>query len=133
MATITRRVPVASGSVQAWDAIADPARINLLLTFLGPATVQGDQRSCSLGDQGSLEELLVANDPHLKRVAYSITSSPFGFAHHHASMEIIEDADGAVVVWTTDFLPDALRETIEPVIDLGVSSIQEVLGARDAA
>jgi hypothetical protein len=133
MTTIIRRVPVAAGTAQAWEAIADPARVDELFTFLGPTTVRGDHRTCSLGDQGLLEELLVATDAHLKRVAYSITSSPFGFVHHHASMEIVDDPEGAVLVWTTDFLPDGLRETIEPVIDLGVSSILSVLGAREPA
>lgn len=133
MPTITRTIPVAAGAPAAWDAIADPARINELLTFLGPVTVTGDQRTCSLGEQGSLEELLVTSDPTLRRVAYSITSSPFGFTHHHASMEIHDSSDGATLVWTTDFLPAELRDAIEVVIDLGVSSIEATLGTREPA
>lgn len=133
MATITRKIPITTGVEQAWETIADPARVNELLTFLGPVTVAGNQRSCSLGDQGTLEELLVSTDTDQRRIAYSIVSSPFGFVHHHASMQVIHDPSGATFVWTTDFLPDELRPAIEPVIDLGVWSIEQVLGVRELA
>lgn len=133
MATIIRKVPVSAGAEQAWAAIADPARINELLTFLGPVTVAGNERTCSLGDQGTLEELMISIDVDQRRVAYTIVSSPFGFVHHQASMEIIDDPAGATLVWTTDFLPDELRPAIEPVIDLGVASIQEALDVRELA
>jgi hypothetical protein len=133
MATIIRKVPVSAGVEQAWAAIADPERVNHLLTFLGAVTVAGNQRTCSLGDQGTLEELLVSIDIDQRRIAYSIVSSPFGFVHHHASMEIVDDPSGATFVWTTDFLPDELHAAIEPVIDLGVASIEQVLGVREPA
>jgi hypothetical protein len=133
MGTITRRIRIGASTDEAWAALADPSSVNRLLTFLGPITVEGDRRTCSLGDQGTLEELLVASDPDQRRVAYSITSSPFGFAHHHASMEIIDDRSGANFVWTTDFLPDSLRAAVEPVIEMGVASIQQALGTRELA
>ncbi len=133
MATIIRKIPVSAEAEQAWTAIADPERINELLTFLGPVTVAGNERTCSLGEQGTLEELLVSTDPDQRRIAYAIVSSPFGFVHHHASMEIVDDPDGATFVWTTDFLPDELQAAIEPVIDLGVASIEQSLGARESA
>jgi len=133
MATIIRRIPITTGVEQAWAAIADPERVNEILTFLGPVTVTGNRRSCSLDDQGTLEELLVSADADQRRVAYAIVSSPFGFVHHHASMEIVDDPSGVTFVWTTDFLPDELRPAIEPVIDLGVASIEQALDVREPA
>lgn len=128
MATITRHIPITASADDAWAAIADPSRVNELITFLGPVTVAGHERSCSLGDNGTLQELLVVNDPDRRRVAYAITESPFGFTHHHASMQILDAPDGSTFVWTTDFLPDDLHDMVEPVIDAGVASIQQVLG-----
>ena len=133
MATITRQIPLAADADQAWATIADPARVNELLTFLGPVTVGDGQRTCSLGEQGNLHELLVTNDPARRRIAYSITSSPFGFSHHHASMEIVDTPDGTTFVWTNDWLPDDLHQAVEPIIDAGVASIQHVLGTRELA
>jgi hypothetical protein len=45
--------------------------------------VNGDCRTCSLGDQGNLDELIVSVGDERRRIAYSIRESPFGFEHHN--------------------------------------------------
>lgn len=82
---VRRRGPVE----KVWSAIADVGAPNKLITFLGETTLEGDRRSCSLGDMGKLEELIVSVDDENRRVVYSIRESPFNFTHHSASMQAI--------------------------------------------
>ena len=128
MASIIKQVTLASDPETAWRAVADVGAINKLITFLGEVTVDGDRRVCSLGEGGALEELIVTVDDENRRVAYSITRSPFGFTHHHAVMAVEAEGPGSRLTWTTDFKPDEVAGPLGEAIDASVTSIRDVLG-----
>ena len=52
-----------------------------------------------------------------KRIAYSITESPFPMSFHSASMQVVEQEGAVQLEWTTDVLPDALAPELAKVID----------------
>lgn len=98
------------------------------MTFLGEVTLDGDRRTCSLGDLGVLDERILSVDAERRRVAYTIQTSPLGFEHHSASMSVHTDADGrTTITWITDFAPGSLAGHVEPLIDQGVASITGAL------
>ena len=128
MATIHRDFPVDAPPEKAWAALRDVGRVNELITFLGEVTVEGDRRTCSLGDLGTLDELIVSVDDETRRLAYTIRESPFGFEHHHASMQITENGgSGARFLWTTDVKPDAAAAALSEAIDGAVESLRATL------
>ncbi|MEZ5080506.1 MAG: SRPBCC family protein [Thermoleophilia bacterium] len=130
MATITRDIPLATTPEHLWDRLRDVGGINTLIDMLGEVTVEGDRRTCSLGDRGTLDERILSVDAGTRRVAYTIRESPFGFEHHSASMQAVAGADGtARLVWITDFAPDALAPAVEEVVDNAAASISRALGA----
>jgi hypothetical protein len=67
MATIHREFEIDTTPDEAWAALRDVGRINQLITFLGPVTVEGDRRTCELGGQGTLDELIVSVDDERRR------------------------------------------------------------------
>lgn len=109
-----------------WAAIADVGAPNKLITFLGEVTLDGDVRTCELGDRGKLEELIVSIDDENRRVVYSIRESPFNFTHHNASMQALPNGNGGTrIVWVTDLKPD---EAAAPeILDAAVESMKEAL------
>ncbi len=123
MATIVRDFPVDAPVETVWRDIADVGGVNRLIDALGDVTVEGDRRTCQLGDAGLLDELIVAVDEDHRRVAYSIRQSPFGLEHHHASMQAVGDGDRARFVWVTDLTPDSAAPGVEQAIDGAVESI----------
>jgi carbon monoxide dehydrogenase subunit G len=128
MATITRDITLDVSPENAWRRIADVGAVNELIDFVGEVTLEGDHRSCALGDGGTLEELIVSIDSDRRRLVYSIRQSPFEFEHHSASMQAVPDGDGRTrFVWVTDFKPDAVAAALEGVIDQAVESIKRVL------
>jgi len=104
-------------ATSAWKKLAQLDEVHNLVSFLASAEVEGDKRVCHIAPgapmSGALEEVILGVDETLRRVSYSITSSPFGFTHHAASMQITESPDGtAHFVWTTDVKPDAIVEAM---------------------
>ncbi|MEO6712802.1 MAG: SRPBCC family protein [Mycobacteriales bacterium] len=124
MATIVREFRLDRPVDVVWKDFADVGRINKLIDYLGEVTLDGNVRSCSIGDSGELEELIVSVDQERKRIAYAITRSPFNFQFHSASMQIVPDGDVACCVWTTDVLPDSLVGAVTEPIDAAVDSIK---------
>lgn len=128
MATITRDITLEVSPEEAWRRIADVGAVNELIDFVGEVTLEGDHRSCSLGDDGVLDELIVTVDDANRRLVYSIQASPFGFDHHSASMQAVGDGDGRTrFVWITDFKPETVAPALEGAIDQAVESIRRVL------
>lgn len=128
MATIHREFDVEASADAAWAALRDVRRINELITFLGEVTVDGDRRTCELGDQGTLDELIVSVDDERRRLAYSIRQSPFGFTHHHASMQVEPNGGGgARFIWTSDVKPDATAPALAEAVDGAVESLRATL------
>ncbi|WP_158220896.1 SRPBCC family protein [Kineosporia sp. R_H_3] len=125
MATLVREFTLTAPAQQVWDAVADVGGVNRLIDFLGEVTVDGDIRSCQLGDAGALRELIVSVDHDLRRLAYSIQASPFGFTHHHASMQVtpVDDATSRFT-WITDVAPDTLAGAVTEPVDTAVDSIK---------
>lgn len=128
MATLTREFVLDVPPDAVWRRISDVGAINQLVDFIGEVTVEGDRRTCALGDQGTLDELIVSIDPDRRRLVYSIQQSPFEFAHHSASMQAVADGDGSTrFVWTTDFKPESVAPAVEQAIDMAVESIKRTL------
>jgi carbon monoxide dehydrogenase subunit G len=126
--TIFRQFPVAAPADEAWRRLADVGAINQLMTFLGEVTLDGDRRTCSLGELGVLDERILSVDAEQRRVAYAIQASPLGFEHHSASMSVHTDTDGrTTITWITDYAPASLAPHVEPLIDQGVASITDTL------
>lgn len=128
MATIHRLFHVDAPPEEAWDRIADVGAVNQLLDFLGEVVVDGDRRTCSLGDLGALDERILSIDPDHQRVAYTIVDAPMSFTHHSAAMSVDTDDDGRTQVrWVTDYSPAELTPQVEGLIDQGVASIIKAL------
>jgi carbon monoxide dehydrogenase subunit G len=117
MATLYFDKKIGVDAATAWKKLADVGSIHKLLSILDSARLDGDQRVCTLKaglpSSGELKEVIFSVDENLKRVAYGIVSSPFGFTNHAASMQIVPDGEGkARFVWTNDVKPDAVAEAM---------------------
>jgi hypothetical protein len=124
MASIYRELHLDAGIDEVWSRFADVGAVNQLIDFLGPVTVDGDQRSCSLGEQGKLDELIVTVDDAHRRLVYSIRQSPFGFTHHSASWQVTKDGDRTRFVWISDIKPDAAAPALEQAVDQAADAIR---------
>ncbi|MEM1415470.1 MAG: SRPBCC family protein [Myxococcota bacterium] len=136
MATIRERRALRISARDAWAQLANVGEVHRLVSFLDGARVEDDTRVCSIAEDapfpGELVETILAVDDGLRRVAYSVTASPFGIAAHAASMEIVDEEGGATLVWTTDVKPDEVAAQLKPVIAQEIDHIALRLDAGAA-
>lgn len=131
MPTLYRETRLEAPADEVWRALEDVGAINQLIDFLGEVTLDGDVRTCDLGEHGRLEELMVSVDSKFRRVAYSVKESPFGFTHHHGSMQALPDGGATRFVWWTDFQPAEVEEPLAGAIDDALAAIERTFnGAR---
>ncbi len=127
MATVHRTLELSSAPDEAWAKIADVGAVNQILPFLGEVTVQGDRRTCSLGE-ATLDELIVSIDPDRRRLVYAIVGGPFEFTHHSASMQITPRGNGCVLDWNHDFKPDDREPMLLEALEPAVAALRETIG-----
>lgn len=120
MATVHHVLEFRSTPAEVWAKVADVGAVNKIMPFLGDVTLDGDRRTCAIGD-AALEELIVTIDPDRRRLAYAIVGGPLPFVQHSATMQVVPKGDGCVLEWTHDFKPDELRpafaESLAPAVE----------------
>ncbi|MEL7371875.1 MAG: SRPBCC family protein [Myxococcota bacterium] len=130
VATVFKRLSIDAPIDAVWEKIADLEGVHNLMSFLKDAKVEGDRRVCTIHDGAQLTELILGVDPKNRRIAYSITDSPFGFEFHAASWQLRGDKDGTELEWFTDVKPDAAAETVSQAIDGEAAHIVSALAGQ---
>jgi hypothetical protein len=62
-----------------------------------------------------IEEREVTNDGELRRLQYSIVGGPMVPEHHLATIDVLDDGDGALIVYSCDVSPDEVGELFDGV------------------
>jgi hypothetical protein len=130
MATIYREVDLAASADFVWDAIRDTGspHVRLARGFVVATAVEPGARTVTFGNGLSARELFVGVDDERRRFAYSIVAGKA--THHNASFQVLSLGDGRCrVAWTTDVLPDDLREPFERMIDAGIAALRQTVQA----
>ena len=74
-------------------------------------------------------ETILGIDHDNRRVAYTITASPFPIEAHAASMQVSDAGGGkSTFQWITDITPDALAESFTGLMSGEISGLEERFG-----
>lgn len=126
MANLHRSIALTIAPDDAWAKIADVGAVNQIMPFLGEVTLEGDRRTCAMGAD-ELEETIVTVDPERRRLVYAITSSPFAFTQHSASMQIVATPTGCTLEWDHDFKPDGVAPALEQAVEGAVEALSTTM------
>jgi hypothetical protein len=134
MASIHRDVDLAASADFVWDALRDVgaphrrvARGFVTATVTGPG-----ERTVTFANGLTARELVVELCDERRRLAYSIVGGRA--LHHNASFEVQPlEAARCRVRWTTDVLPDDMREPFARMIEAGIAAMRQTLEADFAA
>ena len=129
MASINVKTTLAVSPDELWSVVKDVGGISNLLGVITDSSLDGDQRSCTMGDGGELSETILGIDDNNRRVAYTITASPFPIEAHAASMQVSDAGGGkSTFQWITDITPDALAEPFTDLMNGELSGLEERYG-----
>ncbi len=129
MTTIHKVITVDAQLETVWKNIADVGGISNLIGFLSNSVLDGNARTCTLAEGGTLKEKIVTIDENRKRIVYSITESPLNMEFHVAIMEVKPCDNGTEVSWTVDLLPDDASTHMTPMLDAACADMETTLAA----
>jgi carbon monoxide dehydrogenase subunit G len=115
---------------QVWAAIADVGAVHrrLLPGRVTHARIDGDVRTLTMPDGTQVEELILAVDPTLRRLAYTVTGGQrLPLTYHHAAFQVFEEGEHARLVWLTDVLPHAMAGAVKARVERGIAEMKDVL------
>ena len=129
MATINLTTTLAVSPEDLWAEVKDVGGLSNLLGVIVESSVDGDQRSLTMGDGGHLTETILGIDDDHQRVAYTITESPFPIEGHASSMQVSDAGGGkSTFQWVTDITPDALAEPFTGLMTGELQALEERFG-----
>src|SRR3954469_2258523 len=106
MASIRKEFTVAAPAAAVWDALRDVGAVHTRLArgFVTDCSLDGAVRTVTFANGMTVAERIVSVDDDLRRLAYSATGGRA--EHHHAVLEVLPEATGSRLVWSTDVAPD---------------------------
>lgn len=131
MASIHKSIPVSTTPDRAWEGLRDFGAVHerVAAGFVTHTELTDDVRTVTFGNGAVARERLVSVDDDRRRLVYAVVDSPLHATHQQAIVEVLPAADGCIVRWTTDVLPDEIAPLIDGMMDLGAAAIARTLGA----
>jgi hypothetical protein len=130
MASIVQTIIIDAAQAHVWAALSDFSAVHERAArgFVLETKMEGDARILTFANGLVAREQLVGVDPESRRIAYS-TSSP-RITHHNASLQVFAEGTArSRVVWTTDVLPETVRETFDSMLDQGSAAMKATIEA----
>lgn len=114
MATIRHHARIDRGADDVWDLVKDFGGLGAWFPGVDSCTLEGTDRTVGTMGIEVIERLLISDDD-LRRLQYSIVGGAMTPEHHVATIDVIEDGEGSLVVYSCDLQPDELRDLIDPI------------------
>jgi len=94
--------------------------------FVTRSIQDGTARIVTFANGNTAREELVTSDDQSRRLVYAITNERL--THYNAAVQVFEDGPSrSRLVWTVDFLPDALASYIDQQMDEALKVMQPAL------
>lgn len=126
MASLRTHARIARPADEVWKVVSDAAGISAWFPGIEQATVDNGTRTCTLAGGMTLVEDVVTVDDELRRFQYRITDG-MPVEHHLGTVDVLDDGDGALVVYSTEVTSDSLADLMRPAIEGGVKGLKAKL------
>jgi hypothetical protein len=129
MATLRKEIPVANAATPVWHAIRDFGQVHTKVApgFLTGLKMDNGDRIVTFFNGVVARERLVTADDEARRLVYAVVEGRPG--HYNASVEVLPEGDGSLIVWTIDLLPNELAPAIEGMMDQALGTMKKTLAA----
>ena len=128
MASVVKEIVTRARPDEVWDAIRDIGALHTRLVpgFVVDTRVEPGARTVTFVNGAVLREPIVALDDQARRLVW--TAEGGRMTHYNAAVQVHDEADGARIVWTADFLPDSLAGDLAAAMAAGMAAMK---GAMD--
>ena len=110
-----------------WDAARDIGALHTRLVpgFVVDTRLEQDARVVTFGNGMVVREPILSIDDARRRLAWGAVGG--ATTHYNASLQVFAEGAGSRVVWTADFLPHTLAETIGGLQQQGLAIMKQTL------
>jgi carbon monoxide dehydrogenase subunit G len=122
MATIRHHARVDAPADRVWKLLADTGNLGDWFPGVDESSQEGDVRTVKMGSM-EVKERIITNDDDLRRLQYSIVEPPVG--SHLATVDVIEEGDGCLLIYGADVTPDEMSALLDPVYASATEAIKQ--------
>jgi hypothetical protein len=124
MASLHKEIWIEASCESIWDAARDIGALHTRLVpgFVVDTQLEPGARVVKFGNGMSIREPIVSLDDSRRRLVW--TSEGGAATHYNAVLHVAAERGGSRVTWTTDFLPDALADTLSGMQDEGLRAMK---------
>lgn len=128
MASVRHHLEIAADPQAVWTRIRDAGNLADWWPAIAKSWMEGDDRHCELASGITLVEQIVTSDDRLRRFQYRITSG-VPVESHLATIDVLDQAKRAIVVYATDVEPPAIAMVLDGAIAEALAELKRQLEA----
>jgi hypothetical protein len=125
MASLYKEIQIHASAAALWDAVRDIGALHTRLVpgFVVDTQLEPGARRVTFGNGMSLVEPIITLDDARRRLVWSAQGG--ATTHYNAALQVIADGESSSrVLWTSDFLPDAVEPTLSAMQDQGLATMK---------
>lgn len=133
MAQVRETIEIQAAPERVWALAGDPGRIGEWLPALTGATLEGDRRTVTTADGGTIEERILERSEEGRYYVYEISRSPLPLASYRSRLAVHGHGGHAHVDWEASFeaespeLQPELTATFSQLYRDGLANLRQQL------
>ncbi len=122
MASLRYTARIDASPDEVWALVSDPAGIVDWFPGVDECTFDGTARTVSTMGM-EIVETVITNDAELRRFQYGLTAGPMVPELHRCTIDVLEDGDGTLLVYSCDVEPDEIADLMAGVYEGATAAI----------
>lgn len=123
MANARHHARLAAPAEEVWALVREPAGIADWLPGVDGVVMDGEDRIVTAMGAEIREACEV--DDTLRRFQYTITDGPLTFEVHRATIDVLEDGDGCVVVYSIEIQPGDMVAIMDAIAGGAIAALRD--------
>lgn len=112
-------------AVDVWAAVTEPTAISGWFPGVAECTYADGVRHVTTATGIEVDETVVTNDTELRRFQYALQPGVVPIERHLATVDVLDDGDGALVIYSVDVTPDAMAGAMQQTADAAVAALKQ--------
>lgn len=128
MTSVRVHIRIAAPADVVWKVVSDAATVAAWFPAVARSSAEGSTRTIHLHNGPALVEDIVTNDQVLRRFQHSIRSG-LPMDRHLATIDVLDDRDGALVIYGADVEPAAAASMMAGLLSEALDGLKRFVEA----
>src|SRR5436305_10424510 len=124
MATIREHARITRPADEVWKVVSDAGSMEWF-PGVESCSLSGTTRTVTFSGGIEVQEEIVTNDDELRRLQYRIVGGALPVEFHLGTIDVLEDGDGSLVIYSTDVAPDGFAKPMGSSLRAAVAGLKQ--------